>query len=163
MLKKITYQAAVLLLILPSVAMANIHHGANDAFELLVYKSPSCGCCKKWITHLESQGFQLRTKDFHNLSNIKNEYGISPNLRSCHTAVTESGFVFEGHVPSKFIKRFLLEEHPKAIGLSVPAMPVGSPGMEVAEQFMPYTVFIIYQDGSYEPYAKVESYDSQFD
>jgi hypothetical protein len=97
------------------------------------------------------------------LSNIKNEYGISPSLRSCHTAVTESGFVFEGHVPSKFIKRFLLEEHPKAIGLSVPAMPVGSPGMEVAEQFMPYTVFIIYQDGSYEPYAKVDSYDSQFD
>ena len=102
MLKKIIYQAAVLLLILPSIAMANIHHGAN-------------------------------------------------------------GFVFEGHVPSKFIKRFLLEEHPKAIGLSVPAMPVGSPGMEVAEQFMPYTVFIIYQDGSYEPYAKVESYESQFD
>jgi len=90
------------------------------------------------------------------------KYGIKPNYRSCHTAVTRNGFAFEGHVPAKFIKQFLAEKHNNAIGLSVPAMPVGSPGMEVGERFMPYNVLILFKDGTSEVYAEVKTYEEQF-
>ena len=73
-----------------------------------------------------------------------------------------SGFAFEGHIPAKFIQQFLSEEHPNAIGLSVPAMPVGSPGMEVGDRFMPYNVLILFKDGTSKVYAKVKTYEEQF-
>ena len=86
---------------------------------------------------------------------IKEKYNIEPQYRSCHTAVSSDGFIFEGHIPSKFIKQFLSEDHPKAIGLSVPGMPLGSPGMEVEDRFMPYDVLILFKDGTSKVYAEV--------
>ena len=145
---------------------ANEHNQKSNAdvkpVELLVYKTPTCGCCKKWISHIENEGIIADSKDFQNISSLKTRFGIKPNYRSCHTAVTKNGFVFEGHVPAKFIKQFLAEKHNNAIGLSVPSMPVGSPGMEVGERFMPYNVLILFKDGTSEVYAEVKTYEEQF-
>lgn len=99
-----------------------------DATEVLVYKSPSCGCCSKWIDHLEDKGFRVKTKNVSDLGQIRAYHGVEQRLASCHTAIVE-GYVVEGHVPAKDIKR-LLTERPKVKGLAVPGMPMGSPGME---------------------------------
>ena len=123
---------------------------------LLVYKTPSCGCCKKWIAHLKEDGLNIDTEDLQNLDDIKSMYGIKPQYRSCHTAVSSKGFIFEGHIPSKYVTQFLSEDHSNAIGLSVPGMPLGSPGMEVDDLFMPYEVLILYKDGTSEAYAEVK-------
>ncbi len=134
----------------------------NQATELLVFKTPTCGCCKKWISHLEQEQIITHAKDYQDITSIKQKFNITPNYRSCHTAITQSGFAFEGHVPAKFIKKFLSEAHSDAIGLSVPAMPVGSPGMEVGDKFMPYKILILYPDGSSKVYAQINSYEEQF-
>jgi hypothetical protein len=130
--------------------------------KLDVYKTPSCGCCKKWLSHVNMHGIDTNPQDFHDLENIKSKFKIKPNLRSCHTAVSSDGFVFEGHVPAKFIQQFLAEEHPDALGLSVPAMPLGSPGMEVEGRFMPYQIFILLKDGTHQIYTSVNLYEEQF-
>jgi hypothetical protein len=96
--------------------------------EIEVYKSPTCGCCVKWVEHLRAEGFTVRTKDVADVTPIKLENGVAPELSACHTAFV-GGYVVEGHVPASDIRR-LLAERPKVAGLAVPGMPVGSPGME---------------------------------
>ena len=85
----------------------------------------------------------------------KDSYNIKPKYRSCHTSVSKSGHVFEGHVPSKYVSKFLSENHPNAIGLAVPGMPLWSPCMEFDGQFTPYDVLILFEDGTSEVYAKI--------
>lgn len=123
--------------------------------ELLVHKSPTCGCCKEWIKHANSNGFTTTTQDHLSLDEIKEMYDIKPQYRSCHTTVSSEGYIFEGHIPAKYITQFLSEDHPDAIGLSVPGMPLGSPGMEVGDRFMPYDVLILFKDGTSKVYAEV--------
>lgn len=130
--------------------------------SLDVYKSPTCGCCGKWIDHIHQHGLQTNVHNTQELSAIKNKFAIAPNFRSCHTAVSENGYIFEGHVPAKFIHKFLAEKHVNVIGLSVPSMPLGSPGMEMDNQFMPYKVLLLHKDGSYSVYQEVNSYEEQF-
>ncbi len=132
-------------------------HSENLESEvsLLVHKTPTCGCCKMWIKHLEGNGFTTLIEDHSNLQEIKEKYDIKPEYRSCHTGVSKDGYIFEGHIPSKYITQFLSEEHPNAIGLSVPGMPLGSPGMEVEGMFTPYDVLILFKDGTSEVYAEV--------
>ena len=96
--------------------------------SITVYKSPTCGCCTKWVSHLQANGFEVETIDLQDMSAVKAEAGISRQLSSCHTAKT-GGYVIEGHVPADDIKR-LLKERPDVTGLTVPGMPMGSPGME---------------------------------
>ena len=96
--------------------------------DILVYKSPTCGCCKKWVQHLESEGFNVTTKNMSNMNPIKNEIGVKRQFQSCHTAKIGKYFI-EGHVPAKDIKK-LLKDKPDIKGLAVPGMPMGSPGME---------------------------------
>jgi hypothetical protein len=96
--------------------------------EVRVYKSPTCGCCEKWVDHLRAEGFTVHTSDVPDLAPIKQENGIAPELSACHTAFV-GGYVVEGHVPASDIRR-LLAERPKVAGLAVPGMPIGSPGME---------------------------------
>jgi hypothetical protein len=99
-----------------------------DATEVLVYKSPTCSCCNKWIAYLEDNGFRVKTENVADPSQIKAYHGVTPRLASCHTALVE-GYVVEGHVPAGDIRR-LLAERPKVKGLAVPGMPAGAPGME---------------------------------
>jgi len=134
-----------------------------QSIVLDVYKSPTCGCCKKWISHIKDNGFESKIHSSQNFSFIKDKKGIEPRYRSCHTAISNDGYVFEGHVPAKFIQQFMKETHADdVIGLSVPAMPVGTPGMEVDDKFQPYRVLLLKSDGTHEIYANVQSYEEQF-
>lgn len=95
---------------------------------MTVYKSPSCGCCAKWVAHAKAAGFVVMVKDTDDMDAVKREIGVPSALQSCHTALV-GGYVIEGHVPADVVRR-LLAEKPKGMGLAVPGMPVGSPGME---------------------------------
>ena len=94
-----------------------------------VYKSATCKCCAKWVDHMRANGFTVNTHDVGN-KEVRERAGISTTLGSCHTALVD-GYAIEGHVPAADIKRFL-KERPRAIGLTAPGMPHGSPGMEGA-------------------------------
>ena len=95
---------------------------------ITVYKSPDCGCCIRWIGHLQANGFKVDARDVEDLQPIRRQFGVSAEIEACHTALID-GYVIEGHVPAADIRR-LLKERPKVTGLTVPDMPVGSPGME---------------------------------
>ncbi len=120
--------------------------------KVVVYKSPTCGCCSKWVSHLREAGYEVETNDLNDLSSIKNYYGVQRAFSSCHTAVVE-GYVVEGHVPAEYVKR-LLEERPDVVGLTVPGMPIGSPGMEGPNP-QPYDVFSFDKAGRTEVFARV--------
>jgi hypothetical protein len=134
----------------------------DAAAHLEVYKSPTCGCCTKWMAHLAENGFTSTGHHPDDLSDLKRELGVPVRYGSCHTAVSEDGYIFEGHVPARYIVQFLDDPVADALGLTVPAMPVGSPGMEYKDQFTPYDVLLLKKDGSTEVYAAVESYEQQF-
>lgn len=99
--------------------------------EITVYKSPSCGCCTGWAEYLRHNGFRVTIVDQYDLSALKAQFGIRPELQSCHTAVVD-GYAIEGHVPADDIRR-LLAEKPEASGLTAPGMPMMSPGMQSIE------------------------------
>jgi hypothetical protein len=118
-----------------------------------VWKDPNCGCCDDWIIYLEKHGFEVRP---HNTGNIaaRQRLGMPDALGSCHTALV-GGYVIEGHVPAAEIHR-LLEERPQALGLSVPGMPIGSPGMDgpiYGGRQDPYHVLLVQRDGSRRVFA----------
>lgn len=119
---------------------------ANEALpEITVYKTPTCGCCGKWVSHLESNGFKVHAVNQNDLSSIKHQLGIAPNLQSCHTAKIGNYFV-EGHVPASDIKKMIATK-PDIQGITVPGMPMGSPGME-GSRVDNYEVLAIHKDTS---------------
>ena len=95
---------------------------------MTVYKSPTCGCCAKWVEHMRQAGFDLTVNDLPNVSEVKAAHHVPADAQSCHTALV-GGYVIEGHVPADVVKQ-LLKEQPAIVGLAVPGMPIGSPGME---------------------------------
>jgi hypothetical protein len=109
-----------------------------------VYKSAYCGCCSEWVDHLKANGFRVKVQDVANPSDYREKFGMPQELGSCHTGMVQ-GYVIEGHVPAAEIKR-LLAERPKAKGLAVPAMPMGSPGMEGPRRD-PYDVMLVQTNG----------------
>jgi hypothetical protein len=119
-----------------------------------VWKSPTCDCCSKWVAHMASHGFTLTPKDVlaRELTRLKGHMGLKPEHFSCHTAII-GGYVIEGHVPADDVKR-LLREKPDAIGLSVPDMPIGSPGMEAGEERQAYEVLLVKKDGTSDVFAR---------
>lgn len=123
--------------------------------KLDVFKSPTCGCCAKWVDHITLHGFKTAEHLPSNLQQFKLDKGIAPRYQSCHTGVSKEGYVFEGHIPAEVMKRFLLEKPAGAIGLSVPGMPVGSPGMEMGERYDDYNVLLLMKDGTAQVYHKV--------
>ena len=138
---------------------------ASDSQEIplmKVYKSETCGCCLHWMAYLEEH--QISSEGVHpqNLAGFKEAFGIAPQFQSCHTGVIDDRYVFEGHVPAKHIKQFLESPPSGAIGLSVPGMPVGSPGMEIGDRFDPYTVVQLNADGTSEPFAQISTPSDQF-
>ncbi|GAB3319446.1 DUF411 domain-containing protein [Luteimonas notoginsengisoli] len=128
----------------------------NNAMGLplmIVHKSPSCGCCGSWVEHVRQAGFAVEVREADNLQPVKERLGVPYGKGSCHTAEI-AGYMIEGHVPATDIKR-LLEEKPDAIGLVLPGMPMGSPGMEMPDgRQEPYTVEIVNRDGTTEPFAQ---------
>ncbi len=115
------------------------------AQEMVVYKTPTCGCCGKWVDHMKTAGFKVTVKEVPNTAPFRAQQGIKEKYASCHTALV-NGYVIEGHVPAADIRR-LLKEKPKARGLAVPGMPMGSPGMEGPYKDA-YSVLLLTEDGS---------------
>ncbi len=120
--------------------------------QIQVWKGPACGCCQDWIRHVEAQGFQVVAIHDSGNTEARKRLGIDLRYGSCHTA-SVGGYALEGHVPAREIQR-LLRERPKAVGLAVPAMPLGSPGMDGPEYGRkdPYDVLLLAQDGSARVY-----------
>jgi len=116
-----------------------------------VFKSPTCGCCALWVKHLEANGFATRVTDVEDISQVKAKYGVPGRLQSCHTAVV-NGYVLEGHVPAADVQR-LLRERPAVVGVAVPGMPVGSPGMEVGTTLQAYNVMTFDKQGKSSVFA----------
>ncbi len=119
-----------------------------------VAKTPTCGCCTAWIEHLEASGFEVTAHDVSHrqLNIIKVDLDIAPGQASCHTAMVD-GYFIEGHVHAREI-RSLLASQPEAEGLTVPGMPVGSPGMEMGERRDAYATLLVHDDGSTRTYRK---------
>lgn len=117
-----------------------------------VYKSPTCGCCSKWVDHMRANGFTVEVHDMADVTPVKNEVGVPRALRSCHTAVV-NGYSLEGHVPADLVHRLLKEKPKNTAGLAVPGMPMGSPGMEGATKDA-YDVVAYTADGKTSVYAK---------
>jgi hypothetical protein len=115
-----------------------------------VYKDPSCGCCNKWVEHMQKSGFTVTAHDDSDMDARKDHYGVPSGVRSCHTALVGS-YVIEGHVPASDVDR-MLKEQPKVAGLAVPGMVMGSPGMEGAMS-KPYTVLAFHKSGSTTTFA----------
>ena len=100
------------------------------AKEATVYKSATCGCCRKWVEHMEKSGYKVTAHDVPDVAVYKKRYGVPESLGSCHTAIVSSGYIVEGHVPADVIDKMIAQAPKDVIGLAVPGMPVGSPGME---------------------------------
>lgn len=143
--------ALLTLLAAPVVFRATVALAAQGPL-VVVHKSEGCSCCKLWVDHLQKAGFSVKVIEESNMGPTKERVGVPVGKASCHTAEV-GGYFVEGHVPASDIQR-LLREKPKAKGLVVPAMPLGSPGMEVPSgQVDPYDVLIVGMDGSTRVYA----------
>lgn len=160
-LRRYTLCLSFVLALLGLVACSE-SNGENDSISdtpvgvipITVFKNPSCGCCDKWVKHIETAGFSAVVENTQDLNSIKSRYGIAPRHQSCHTGVAK-GYVFEGHIPVHIMQRFLAEKPQNAIGLSVPGMPLGSPGMEMGDRHDDYDVLLLKTDGSTEVYQHI--------
>lgn len=121
--------------------------------NVVVHKSPTCGCCGAWVEHMRDAGFPVEVRNADNLEPVKSRLGVPYGKGSCHTAEVDGYFV-EGHVPASDIKR-MLAERPDALGLTLPGMPIGSPGMEVPDgTVQAYTVELVSRDGGTDAFAQ---------
>jgi hypothetical protein len=121
--------------------------------QLTVYKSPTCGCCSKWIEHMQANGFTVKAIDVADIDAVKREHGVPQSAASCHTGLV-NGYVVEGHVPADAVLK-MLKDKPAIAGIAVPGMPVGSPGMEVpGGQKDSYTIVSFDKTGKTAVYSK---------
>lgn len=127
---------------LPAFAATRIH----------VYKNPDCGCCGEWVRHLEAAGFAVQVTEVLDTAQTRKKLGMPDKFGSCHSA-TADGYLLEGHVPAAEIKR-LLASRPKALGLAVPGMPAGSPGMEAGSRKDPFQVLLVDRSGGSSVFAQ---------
>jgi hypothetical protein len=118
---------------------------------MVVYMDPNCGCCELWVDHVKAAGFAVSVRDTSDVASVKKRQGVPERLYSCHTAIV-GGYVVEGHVPADLVQK-LLKEKPKVVGLAVPGMPAGSPGMEQGSK-EPYEVLTFDATGKTTVYAK---------
>ena len=126
--------------------------GQAAATRVVVYKSPTCGCCVKWVDYMRAAGFQVVVRDTADMTPIKRASGVPASAESCHTAQV-GGYVVEGHVPVEDIRK-MLRERPAIAGIAAPGMPVGSPGMEVGDRRDRYDVVSFTRDGRTAVYAR---------
>lgn len=130
---------------------SNASEAAKITPELVVYKTPTCGCCNAWVDHVRAAGFSVRTVEVEDTGFVASQYNVPAALRSCHTAIID-GFAIEGHVPAREIRR-LLAERPPVAGIAVPGMPVGSPGMEMGGRKDAFNVLAFTRDGRVATFA----------
>lgn len=143
---KSTFRSAVFLSLLAPAVWA-----APPLPTVTVYKSPSCGCCGKWVDHMKASGFSVVTHDTEDVAVHKARLGVPPAMGSCHTAEV-GGYLVEGHVPADDVKR-MLSEKPRARGLVSPGMPASAPGMDDPRR-IPYDILLVGKDGGTTTYAR---------
>ncbi len=131
-----------------SLMLSNIPAQAEEPTAITVYRSPTCSCCGKWMEHLKQNNFTIKDIPSEDMNAIKHKYGVSDEMASCHTAVV-NGYVVEGHVPADDIKA-LLKAKPNVVGIAVPQMPSGTPGMEMDGKKDPYDVMSFDSDKHYQ-------------
>ena len=149
-LRPILYGFLALPLVLAGLASWGQRSADN---EITVYKVATCGCCSKWVDHLKENGFQVTVHEVENTTEYSRQHGVPDSARSCHMGVV-GGYAIEGHVPAAEIQR-LLKERPKAKGLAVPGMPIGSPGMDFpGGPPGRYSVVMIGEDGKTSVYQQ---------
>lgn len=119
---------------------------AMEGKTMTVYKSPYCGCCSEWIDIMKSKGFKVDVIETNEVNNIKQKAGLQAGQTSCHTAFVD-GYVVEGHVDYSAVKKMLVEK-PNILGITVPGMPIGSPGMEQGNTKQAYNILYVNKDGS---------------
>ena len=151
-----------LILTLGLSASENVNAQSIDDITLNVYKEETCGCCVGWIAHMDQRGFDSSVFHPTDIYAVKEELGVLPKWQSCHTAVSKDGYLFEGHIPAKYISQFLASPPADALGLAVPGMPMGSPGMEIGDRFNSYDVILMKKDGTSEVYATVKTQAEQY-
>ncbi len=143
--------AATLILIVLAGATVLLNRQSDELPTVTVYKSPTCGCCAKWVDHMKANGFEVNVTDMPDVTPMKTRFGLPVALASCHTAVID-GYVVEGHVPADVVKK-MLNEKPDITGIAVPGMPIGSPGMEVeGRPAQQYDILAFTKDGKYSVY-----------
>lgn len=138
---------------LPSALLvAKVATAAQPLPKVQVWKTPTCGCCGAWVDHMRASGFEVEVNDVPDTAATRLRLGIPADLGSCHTALV-AGYALEGHVPASDVKR-LLRTKPKAVGLTVPGMPVGSPGMEMGPRVDPFEVLLVQRNGQTSVFAR---------
>ncbi len=145
-------RSLLLLLFLQVVPMNFLLAAESDNPEIKVYRDPDCQCCHKWINHLKQNKFNVLDLPTRNMTSVKEAVKLPKKMASCHTAIID-GYIIEGHVPADDIVR-LLTDKPDITGLSVPQMPVGTPGMEMGERKDPFIVFQFDKSGKYSIYNR---------
>ncbi|EKO3407860.1 DUF411 domain-containing protein [Vibrio fluvialis] len=137
------------------IALLAVLSSQAFATDVINHKSPYCGCCGEWSKHMQEQGFTVKEVLHKDMNGIKQKLGITPELASCHTAEID-GYVFEGHIPAEDIKAFLANPPKNAVGLAVPGMPMGSPGMEYGDQKDAYVVYTFNEKGQVFKYRQYQ-------
>ena len=125
--------------------------------EMTVYRSPTCGCCGVWVEHAQQHGFKIEDIKTEEMEILKQKHNIPSELASCHTSIID-GYVMEGHIPADDIKRFLAEKPDDLVGLAVPGMPIGTPGMEAKDIKQPFQVLAFDNQGQVEVFNEYQSY-----
>jgi len=158
--------SVVALMFLASCSVDNADSGSSQANAAMMdlYASPTCGCCSLWQEHAQERGFAFTVhhRDNDELTVEKLRLGINLRYHSCHTAVSADGSVFEGHIPAYLIHQYLAAKPADSIGLAVPGMPLGSPGMEAGDRLNPYDVLLLKTDGSTEVFASITNLQMQY-
>lgn len=136
------------------LVMAGVPIQAAD-LTVQVYKTPTCGCCGNWVEHMRTNGFKVEVTEVPDTAEYRRKYGVPEELRSCHTAVVD-GYALEGHVPADDVQK-LLKTRPKARGIAVPGMPMGSPGMEAGGRRQAFQVLLFNANGVLSQFNKYEA------
>ncbi|OED51041.1 metal-binding protein [Endozoicomonas sp. (ex Bugula neritina AB1)] len=141
------------LLLGTTLTVASLSALAAETFStIMVYKSPTCGCCTEWVKHLEENGFKVMSHNVQDVGKYKEKANLPYGMGSCHTAFVD-GYAIEGHVPASDIRRMLTEK-PAIRGIAVPGMPMGSPGMEYGDRKDAYKVVSFTKDGKTGVYSE---------
>lgn len=145
-----------LLLLSGSMLTSSLAYAETDStHKITVYKNPSCGCCVKWIDYLKSNNYEVTAINARNISSYKKKYGVPEKHAACHTAIID-GYVVEGHVTDRDIQKLLLTRPEGVKGITVPGMPVGTPGMEHGDHRQPYNVLSFDKQGNVKIFSRHE-------
>ena len=144
---------AIVLLVFNAVIKAETL-SAEKPIDIVVYRSPTCECCGKWLEHMKKNNFNIKDIVTDDVQAIKKKYGVPEEMASCHTAIVD-GYVIEGHVPANDIMK-LLKTKPKIVGIAVPGMPSGTPGMEMGDRKDSYNVMSFDKENHYKIFNSYE-------